>query len=81
MQSNWSCRFQMELGREQGAVRGERDEGDEGGQLLLPQEVRQERVQDPVQRRAAAQRRTLEAHHHQEVPLRRVQSQDKVRTG
>ena len=58
MQSNWSCRFQMELGREQGAVRGERDEGDEGGQLLLPQEVRQERVQDPVQRRAAAQRRT-----------------------
>ena len=68
----------MELGREQGAVRGERDEGDQGGQLLLPQEVRQERVQDPVQRRTAAQRRALEAHRHQEVPLRRVQSEDEV---
>ena len=57
--------LQMELGREQGALRGDRQARRQSGQLLLPQEVRQERVQGPVQRRTAAQRRTLEDHSHQ----------------
>ena len=57
--------LQMELGREQGTLRGDRQACRQSGQLLLPQEVRQERVQGPVQRRTAAQRRTLEDHGHQ----------------
>ena len=71
---------QMELGREQGAVRRGRHSGHQRGQLLLHEEERQERVQDTVQRRSAAQRWPLEADSHQEVPLRRIQSQDEVLT-
>ena len=40
---------QMELGREQGSVRGNRQARRQGGQLLLLQGVPHERVQSPVQ--------------------------------